>query len=174
MTTSAQIHANQNNAQGTSATSSGDLLMRLATANFPDQSIGILSAEVAQDNRSTVKVLAYQPAAQSCAVFPDSSEGANDKVNVRNGLYPIWGPLHLFIRLNGSGYPANAKAGEVAGYLAGTRPTPPGVDLILIEAQRHAVPQCASFGCVSREKPRRPTSAPSSPNAPSTNRSIAA
>lgn len=129
--------------KGTATTSSGDVVMRLASANFPDQSIGILSAEVAQDNRSMVKVLAYQPFAQSCAVFPDSSEGANDKVNVRGGLYPIWGPLHLFIRVNGNGYPANAKAGEVAGYLAGTRPTPPGVDLIMIEAQRHAVPQCA-------------------------------
>ena len=37
--------------KGTATTSSSDLLMRLGMANFPDQSIGILSAEVAQDNR---------------------------------------------------------------------------------------------------------------------------
>jgi hypothetical protein len=37
----------------------------------------------------------------------------------------------------------NAKAGEVVGYLAGTRPAPAGLDLVKIEAQRHAVPQCA-------------------------------
>ena len=51
--------------------------------------------------------------ARRCAVFPDSDEASNDKVNVRNGLYPIWGPLHLFARVNASGTPTNAKAGEV-------------------------------------------------------------
>jgi hypothetical protein len=129
--------------KGMATTSSSDLLMRVGAANFANQSIGILSAEVAQDNPSTVKVLAYQNFGQTCAVLPDSSDGANDKANVRNGQYPIWGPLHLFVRLNGSGYPANAKAGEVIGYLAGTRPAPAGLDLVKIEAQRHAVPQCA-------------------------------
>jgi len=129
--------------KGTATTSSGDLVMRLGTANFANQSLGILSAEVAQDNRQMIKVLAYQNFGQTCAIFPDSSEMANDKANVRNGQYPIWGPLHLFVRLNASGYPANAKAGEVVGYLAGTRPAPAGLDLVKIEAQRHAVPQCA-------------------------------
>jgi ABC-type phosphate transport system substrate-binding protein len=129
--------------RGTATTSSGDMVSRLASANFPDQTIGILTAAVAQDNRGMVKTLAYQPFGQKCAVFPDSSETANDKANVRNGQYPIWGPLHVFIRLNGSGYPANAKAGEVAGYLAGTRPTPSTIDLVKIAAQSRVVPQCA-------------------------------
>jgi hypothetical protein len=129
--------------KGTATTSSGDLVTHVATANFPDQSIGIVSAEVAQENRTLVRVLAYQNFGQTCALFPDSNEGANDKVNVRSGQYPIWGPLHLLVRLNSSGYPANAKAGEVIGYLAGTRPALPGLDLVKIEAQRHAVPQCA-------------------------------
>jgi len=129
--------------KGTATTSSGDMVTRLATANFPDQTIGILSAAVAQDNMGMVKTLAYQPFGQKCALYPDSSQTANDKANVRSGLYPIWGPLHMFIRLNGSGYPANAKAGEVAGYLAGTRPTPSTIDLVKIAAQSRVVPQCA-------------------------------
>jgi hypothetical protein len=129
--------------KGAATTSSGDLLARLGAVNFPDQSIGILSAEVAQDSLGTVKILAYQHFGQTCAVLPDSTETANDKANVRGGQYPLWGPLHFFIRLNGAGYPANARAGEVVGYLAGTRPTPPGLDLLRIAAQRHAVPQCA-------------------------------
>lgn len=129
--------------KGTATTSSGDLVTHVATANFPDQSIGIVSAEVAQDNRALVRVLAYQNFGQSCALFPDSTESANDKANVRSGQYPIWGPLHLLVRLNSSGYPANAKAGDVIGYLAGTRPALPGLDLVKIEAQHHAVPQCA-------------------------------
>jgi len=129
--------------QGTATTSSGDLVTRLGAANFPDQSIGILSAEVAQDNRTTVRILAYQHFGQTCAVYPDSDETANDKVNVRSGRYPIWGPLHLFTRLNPSGVPQNAKAGELIGYLAGTRPAPAGLDLVKLEAQRHVIPQCA-------------------------------
>jgi ABC-type phosphate transport system substrate-binding protein len=129
--------------KGIESSSSGDLLARLGAAPIPDRSLGILSADVAQDNRATVKVLAYQHFGASCAIYPDSRENANDKANVRNGQYPIWGPLHFLIRLNGSGYPANARAGEVAGYLAGTRPTPTGLDLIKAEAQRHVVPQCA-------------------------------
>jgi hypothetical protein len=119
------------------------MLTRVAGAILPNASIGILSAEVAQENRTMVRVLAYQNRKETCAVFPDSEESANDKVNVRSGRYPIWGPLHLFTRVNASGYPANAKAGEVIGYLSGTRPAPAGLDLIKIEAQRHAVPQCA-------------------------------
>jgi hypothetical protein len=129
--------------KGTATSSSSDMVMRIGMANFADQSIGILAAEAAQENRSTVKVLAFQAAGQTCAMFPDSSEGGNDKTNVRSGEYPIWGPLHLLVRVNGSGYPANAKAGEVIGYLAGTRPAPAGLDLVKIEAERHAVPQCA-------------------------------
>jgi len=75
--------------KGTGTTSSGDLLTRLGMVNFPDQSIGILSAEVAQDNRATVRVLAYQHFGQKCAVFPDRDKTSNDKMNVRNDLYPI-------------------------------------------------------------------------------------
>ena len=129
--------------KGTATTSSGDLVTRVGAANFPDQSIGILSAEVAQDSRATVKILAYQHFGQTCAVYPDSAETTNDKINVRTGLYPIWGPLHLFTRLNASGVPQNARAGEVIGYLAGTRPPPTGLDLVKLEAQRHVIPQCA-------------------------------
>src|SRR5205085_231864 len=71
--------------KGTATTSSSDLLMRVGAANFANQSIGILSAEVAQDNPSTVKVLAYQNFGQTCAILPDSGDGANDKANVRSG-----------------------------------------------------------------------------------------
>ena len=42
-----------------------------------------------------------------------------------------------------AGLPQNAKAGEVVGYLAGTRPAPAGLDLVKLEAQRHVIPQCA-------------------------------
>src|SRR5262249_30141930 len=97
----------------------------------------------AQDNRPSLRILAYQHYGQSCGYYPDTDEILNDKANVRDGHYAIWGPLHLLTRLDGLGYPANPSAGDVIGYLAGTKPAPPGLDLIAIEAQRHVVPQCA-------------------------------
>jgi hypothetical protein len=141
--------------KGTATTSSTDVLTRVANAVVPNSSIGILSAEVAQENRPMVRMLAYQDHNETCALFPDTDVNSNDKANVRGGKYPIWGPLHLFTRVNSSGYPTNAKAGEVIGYLSGTRPAPAGLDLIKIEAQRHAVPQCAMR--VQRKQEMGPT-----------------
>ena len=157
--------------KGTATSSSGDLVMRLGTVNFPDSSIGILSAEVAQDNRGTVRILAYQHFGQSCAVFPDRDEQSNDKSNVRNGLYPIWGPLHFFIQINASGYPTNAKAGDVVGYLAGTRPTPRASTW---SSWRRSATRYPSARCASgarRRWARRCRSRPPAPAAATTKRS---
>jgi ABC-type phosphate transport system substrate-binding protein len=129
--------------KGVVATSSTDLLSKLSVASNPSGAIGILASDVAQDNRTAVRVLAYRHFGQSCAYYPDSDEILNDKQNVRDGHYAIWGPLHLLTRLNGSGYPVSMLGAKVIGYLAGTTAVPPGLDLIMLEAQRHVVPQCA-------------------------------
>lgn len=129
--------------RGMAATSSGDMRAKLTGAASAVQALGILSADVAQDNRATLSVLAYQHFGQRCGYFPDADESSNEKANVRDGHYAIWGPLHLFLRVGTDGYPVNAAAGDAAGYLAGTKPAPPGLDLIQLEAQRHVIPQCA-------------------------------
>ena len=67
----------------------------------------------------------------------------NEKQNVRDGHYGIWGPLHLFTLMSTNGYPAHAQAGDVIGFMTGTRPAPSGLDLVALQAQRHVVPQCA-------------------------------
>jgi hypothetical protein len=129
--------------KGVVTSSSGDLLTRITASATPATAIGILSSDVAQDNRTSVRVLAYQHFGQRCGYFPDSEEILNDKANVRDGHYAIWGPLHLFTRVNGLGYPVSPLAADAIGFLAGTKPTPPGLDLIQLAAQRHVVPQCA-------------------------------
>jgi hypothetical protein len=66
-----------------------------------DKSIGVVSQDYADANRpgttstTPVKILAYQDKGSSCAYFPDSTDKAYDKINVRTGLYPFFGPLHL-------------------------------------------------------------------------------
>jgi hypothetical protein len=129
--------------KGTAATSSSDLLQRLTLASPREKAIGILAADVAQDNRTVLKVLAYQHSKQSCGYFPDRDATSNEKANVRDGHYAIWGPLHLMTRLDNNGYPLKPATADVVGYLAGTKTAAGQLDLIFLEAQRHVVPQCA-------------------------------
>jgi hypothetical protein len=119
------------------------MVSKLTGAPTPASAIGILAADVAQDNSATLTVLAYQHTAQLCGYYPDRSPTSNEKTNVRDGHYAIWGPLHMLTHLDNNGLPIKAHAGDVIGYMTGTKPTPPGLDLIALEAQRHVVPPCA-------------------------------
>jgi hypothetical protein len=116
---------------------------KVSAAMPVEGTIGILSADVAQESRSTVQILAYQHYGQSCGYYPDKDDTSNDKQNVRDGHYAVWGPLHLFTLMTSSGYPANAQAADVIGFMTGTRAPPAGLDLVALQAQRHVVPQCA-------------------------------
>jgi ABC-type phosphate transport system substrate-binding protein len=129
--------------KGTASTGSSDLLQKLTLASPRQKAIGILAADVAQDNRTVLKVLAYQHGKQACGYFPDRDATSNEKANVRDGHYAIWGPLHLLTRLDSNGYPLKPATSDVIGYLTGSKTAPGQLDLIFLEAQRHVVPQCA-------------------------------
>jgi hypothetical protein len=60
------------------------------------QAIGIIAVDVYDSDRDNLKALAYQDQDQECAYLPDSTATSKDKRNVRDGHYPIWGPLHFF------------------------------------------------------------------------------
>src|SRR5215471_364221 len=74
--------------------------LQFVTGYDPAQSaIGILGADVYDSYRAKLKALAYQDDRQQCAYTPDSNsnlQNVRDKINVRNGHYPIWGPIHFF------------------------------------------------------------------------------
>ncbi len=118
--------------------------------------LGILAADYidTKNLRAQLRMLAFQDTNQHCAVTPDSSVNAKDKANVRDGHYPVWGPLHLLLRIDAQGNPlnpANRKAvSDIVGYLSGTRALPNGVQLIDLYAQSGLVPECAMH--VSRTK----------------------
>ena len=137
--------------KGTTTTSSSDLQKKLLAATPAEKTLGILAADVAQDNRGLLNILAYQHTGQSCGYYPDRDETSNEKQNVRDGHYAIWGPLHLFTRIDTSGIPVKRAAADVVGYLAGTKATPPELDLIAVAAQRHVVPPCAMRGRRTQE-----------------------
>ncbi len=129
--------------KGTPTTTSGDILQRVATSTNPEATIGILSTSEAQDDLSALNVLAYQHFDQTCGYYPDSLSTANDKRNVRDGHYALWGPLHLLAPISDDGYARNESVRSIIGYVSGTKTVPSGVDMIYLEAQRHFVPQCA-------------------------------
>src|SRR5262249_38272776 len=86
--------------KGVSEAKSSDMLAAVSMSTAPEKTIGILASDVADQNRTTVKILAYQHYKQECAWLPDSSSTSFDKINVRDGHYPIWGPLHLLSKVD--------------------------------------------------------------------------
>jgi ABC-type phosphate transport system substrate-binding protein len=130
--------------KGHSNSGSGDVVTSLAasaTAGNADNAIGILATDAADKNRAALKILGYQHFGQSCAYWPDSSVTAFDKANVRDGHYPMWGPLHMLARTE-NGEVSNANVKQLLAYLTGAE-TPSGFDLIQVEAKNGVVPGCA-------------------------------
>jgi ABC-type phosphate transport system substrate-binding protein len=132
---------------------SDDVLLDLqSAASVPEmakKAIGILAADYVDTRnlRAQIRMLAYQDTHQPCAVFPDSTDTARDKRNVRDGHYAIWGPLHLLYRANQAGNPLNEanrqQVSDILSYLAGTKPLPNGIRLLDVYAQSGVVPECA-------------------------------
>ena len=90
--------------------SSVDALMRVITdPSLADEAIGILSADYYDADRSNLRALAFAAPGQDCAYLPDSTPYRKDKRNVRDGHYPIWGPVHFFTAVI-IGVPVSAAA----------------------------------------------------------------
>ncbi len=131
--------------RGTMTTGSTDMLSKLVgiPAENADNTIGILSSSHLEQNRSTLRALAYQHFGESCALLPNRTARSNEKANVRNGEYEIWGPLHLLTTVDENRRPTDPRAETIIHYLTGTRVPPSGLDLITLQAEEQLVPQCA-------------------------------
>jgi hypothetical protein len=114
-----------------------DLLKAVAPSKA-NNAIGILSTDFADPARGQLKILAYRGTNQICSYLPDSSEFSKDKQNIRDGHYPIWGPVHFFAQV------ANGQPSVPAGALV-TRFTLPKLDQALLDAiiKVDFVPPCA-------------------------------
>jgi ABC-type phosphate transport system substrate-binding protein len=133
---------------GTDEGGSSGVVNAMVAANnqpSPQQWLGILSTGETDANRSNMKVLAFQPFGEKCAILPDSSLTSFDKINVRTGAYPIWGPLHLYTKATGTPpAPVNPNAALIIGYFTGSTTPPAGeTQLLDLEIANYTVPQCA-------------------------------
>ncbi len=120
-----------------------------ADAQKPDAAIGVVSEDYADANRpgssstTPVKILAYQDKGVACGFYPDSTKSAFDKMNVRNGSYPFWGPIHFVTNVTGSD-PTKPEVKTMLSFF-----TRAGLDaassqaMIDNEVAAFTVPQCA-------------------------------
>jgi hypothetical protein len=124
---------------GASAVTNG-----LMTDANPEQSIGILAVTNLDSGTMThLNVLAYKDFEQTCGYYPDSTETAHDKANVRDGHYTLWGPIHFFTYVDDHGVPQNANVARLISYITGTTPPPRGVDFVQVDAENNLIPPCA-------------------------------
>jgi len=133
---------------GVSEASSSAMLTAVTTSAQAEKTIGILASDVADKARHmsppSLKILAYQHFDQDCAWYPDSSSTSFDKLNVRDGHYPNWGPLHFFATIDGATkLPVKPEAKTLIGFFTGTVTPPASVNLLDLEIAASTVPACA-------------------------------
>lgn len=127
--------------QGTA--SSVDEGLKVLNGPEAEQAIGIISVDWYDNDRKNLKALAYKAKGQECAYLPDSTPNSTDKRNVRDGHYPIWGPIHFF-----TANPLPAAAGAFLSIVA-----VPKVDTAVLDAFIAAslIPTCAMMVQRDRE-----------------------
>jgi ABC-type phosphate transport system substrate-binding protein len=135
-----------------------DALMRVISDDtLAQQAIGIISDDYYDNDRVNLKALAFKAAGQECAYLPDSTEFKKDKRNVRDGHYPIWGPVHFFTAIS-NGVPSSPGAQAFVSVVS-----VPNVQQSLLDAfiASSMVPGCAMS--VQRSSELGPLSAYSAP-----------
>jgi hypothetical protein len=128
------------------------------------QALGYASTATADANRSNVKTLAYQHYGQSCGVYPDSSVGALDKLNIRLGKYYLWNAGQFLARVDDEGKPLEPRVANLLGWFDGTT-TAPGTTVSVLDTTIRAgdIPDCAmhaqrdgTLGALSSYAPPKP------------------
>jgi hypothetical protein len=113
-----------------------DLLASLTSnPTEAEEAIGIIAVDVYDSDRSDLRALAYKAQGQNCAYLPDSTAATYDKQNVRDGHYPIWGPLHFFTANN-----APTQATSFLSYFNGATYIPLILDAFI---DASLIPNCA-------------------------------
>lgn len=121
--------------RGTATNVHDELQLLSSSPDEAQQAIGILSDDVYDSDRNNLKVLAYKAKGQNCAYLPDSTATTYDKQNVRDGHYPIWGPVHFFTK-NGP----SSQVQAFVNYFNGAQNAPAILDAFI---GANLIPNCA-------------------------------
>ncbi|HEX8107920.1 MAG TPA: hypothetical protein VF516_09350 [Kofleriaceae bacterium] len=124
---------------GIDRVSTDNLRDALLAATDPDAAIGILSIDFYDKNRGNLKGLYLQSFNQSAGYLPDSKPTTTDKMNVRDGHYPLWGYVHFVVPLDSIGGTSQA-ANAMTLLFSVDKLDQRLVDAIIAASE---VPQCA-------------------------------
>jgi len=120
------------------------VLCSLEQSAMPEAAIGILGAEVYDNDRQNLKSLAFRARDQYAAYWPDSTATSHDKKNVRDGHYTVWSPTVWMDMVDQSNDPVTPEARYVVDLITNKAPAPdPSFDIIEIESTVGLVPDCA-------------------------------
>ncbi len=104
------------------AASSG-VLSAVAAATSAN-AIGILGDEVYDtQGRNKVNVLAFKAYGQNHAYFPDSTQSAFDKQNIRDGHYAMWSPTVYITRVDSGNEPTDPAIRTITETITGKAAT---------------------------------------------------
>jgi hypothetical protein len=81
-----------------------------ASADTSEKTIGTLSIDFADKVKDSLHILYFQAKGQLAGFLPDSTPSTRDKMNVRDGHYSPWGPIHLYTKLAAGQPSAQASA----------------------------------------------------------------
>jgi hypothetical protein len=131
--------------KGRKLDASDDVRTGVINSPTPEKAIGILGAEVYDANRTALKVLAFQWFGQNHAFFPDSTDQAFDKRNVRDGHYAVWSPTVWMTHVDpDTKVPLDIRTQYLINLILGKAQTPAfdsnSLDIVVA---RGLVPDCA-------------------------------
>ncbi|MBX3231547.1 MAG: hypothetical protein KIT84_24035 [Labilithrix sp.] len=146
--------------RGRDSSGSSNMKNALQFSDNPVKTIGISASEIVDINRDVMKALAFQHFGQKVGFYPDSSPGAFNRRNVRDGHYFLWIPLHVLVRTvagdpvaaqnlvleaNGATATARNAAVKLLAYVMVNRQEAPVKSVDLFGALKVVgnVPQCA-------------------------------
>jgi hypothetical protein len=129
---------------------SGNVLAKVQAENSTgnaEKTLGILSTTFSDQNRDTVKVLAFEAFDQCIgAVYPDSTPTAFDKRNVRDGRYQMFAQVRYVTRVDASGQPINPLVKAFIDLSTGVS-SRSDIDVNRAIVQAGAIPTCAMHVC---------------------------
>jgi hypothetical protein len=123
-------------------TSTGNVVNGVTMYATPAHAIGFISEDAYDPQRANLNSLAFQAFFQTYAYYSDSSPAANDRANVRDGHYGIWGYEHMFATVDATGNPTKTNVADFIGYVNGTK-TDASFDYVAVEGKAGTIPVCA-------------------------------
>jgi hypothetical protein len=120
--------------------------------------LGIVPYAAVAKLGGSVRVLAYEHTGQSCGYLPSSDALHGDLVNVRQGRYALWAPLHVLIDVDVTGAlvdhtgASNPYLDAIANFLSAQGPSPPPAAIADAGPDAEGAPD-ASPGAVAASPP---------------------